>query len=394
MPVGVSNKGQAPGTAEEDDFSSLDYENFDFDDMELLDYSESSSSNVQKPPATNVSAEPSSALFEAPIILPQDIDLVNIILSWLFSSLEGLILARQQALHEKQQQQQQAARTLSTNFANYETNPPGSFTTWGNNSGQNAESSDSHVVSARLASIASMSLEGVWQVLGAHAECSVILVDQHKQKLEDTAKLFERSAWLSPWIQHWRMQDEMVWATRMVENYPRMFLAYEDRFLNLWFRTISIPVHELTTQHRFLHTVLRSTGSIAANTGSNRGSAKLSQDLFKDLPIAHLDHPGPRMPNLNPYLEEVDVDRSLKDTEMDAKLLHEFKESRLQVISKVLCNIGEHYLAVKPTAGTTDQNAYILANQVRSRYQTYLDLLLRQIKRDYEVTLFHSKSVS
>lgn len=385
---------QTEEIAEDDGFSSLDFEYFDFDDSDLLDYSQSPQTNAQKPSTPAVSHQTTRSLLlpETPVVLPQDVDLVNVILTWLLPKLENLLRTRYQALHDKQQQQQ-GRSTMTTNFAQYENNIIGVSTAMQRTGGRSNHSSNSHVVSTRLSSIASISRQGVWRMLGIHADCSLILVDQHKRKMEDAAMLFKRETWQSPWIQHWRLQDELFWATCVIENYPRMLLAYEDMFLNLWFSTVTFPLHELTTQHRFLHAILRSSYPTAACAGDTRGPTLMfSHDLFKDLPIAHLDHPGSRVPVFNPYLTDMDVDRSLMDTNLEEKLSHEFKEARLQVMAKVLNNMGDHYLAVKPLAGDTDERAYFQAHAVKSRYQTYLSLLLNQIKKDYEVLFKRRRS--
>ncbi|KAG0007130.1 hypothetical protein BGZ65_005279 [Modicella reniformis] len=373
----VADRATVGGYTEEiteDGFSLLDYD-FIFDDSELMDYPQSSESKILEPSTISFSPENTQPLLGMPVGHPRDIDLVKIILSWLHPSLENLVRTRLQVLHDKQQQQQ-ARSTIATNFAQHENNIASFFTATRGTEGRNSD------LSARLSNIASISLQGVWRVLGVHADCSVILVDQDKRKIEDVAALFKHESWLSPWIQHWKLQDELIWATCMIESHPRMLLTYEDMFLDLWFSTISLPVHELTTQHRFLHAILRFSDSIVADTGDQ--PVLFSRYLFRDLPIAHLDYPGSRAPVPTSYLEEMYVGRSLEATNQDAKLFREFKESRLQLIVKVLSNIGEHCLAVKPAADATDQQVYHQAQAIKSRYQSYLDLLLNQIKKDYE----------
>ncbi|KAG0022900.1 hypothetical protein BGZ80_010896 [Entomortierella chlamydospora] len=112
----------------------------------------------------------------------------------------------------------------------------------------------------------------------------------------------------------------------------------------------------------------------------------LPQDdvLAKDLPIAHHDYKKTCTKDAIHLTVEMNMDSTLLDTKKDAELLQEFKESRLQIIAKVLSNIGEHYLAIRPPAGSVDQAAFYRAQTAKSRYQSYLSLLMNQIKRDYE----------
>ncbi|KAG0364200.1 hypothetical protein BGZ54_007750 [Gamsiella multidivaricata] len=379
---GMNTSQNYTNTSMDDEFSSLEFDQFVFDDMDLLDPSPPSDVKAPEPgkptivPATATSIPPR----DIPVVLPQDEDLAKTILSWIYPSLEKLIKARQQALHDKQQQQTRS--TIPGNLAQQQIGPTGYLATM-QIAGRRNTASSGDPTAVVVSNLASMSLQGAERILSIYADCSVILLDHRRIKMGDITSPFKREAWLGPWIQHWRLQDELVWAMRVTETSPGIVLAYEDMFLGVWFSTVSIPVHELTVQHRFLKAILSIVDSAAVDAVSAQGPV-LCRNLFKDLPIAHLDYNCTGVKDVLSRSGELNVDRSLVDTNQNAKLFQEFKESRLQLLAKVLSNIGEHYMAVRPTPGSADPKAYYQAHSVKSRYQTYLGLLLNQIKRDYE----------
>ncbi|KAG0216098.1 hypothetical protein BGX28_005994 [Mortierella sp. GBA30] len=235
-----------------------------------------------------------------------------------------------------------------------------------------------------MSSLTSISPQGIRRILGLYADCSVILLDRQLVKMEQVRSLFKRESWISPWIQHWRLQDELTWASRLAECSPQMLLTHEDMFLNIWFSTISLPVQEMTVQHRLLRALLNMVDYLGSGTIEQVGSSSLYRPLLKDMPIAHRDYRKTDAIQASSLLCDTSVDQSFMDAEQDSKLLQEFKESRLQILAKVLSNIGEYYLAIRPANGSSEQKAFYVAHAVKSRLQSYLGLLLNQIKKDYE----------
>ncbi|KAF9360868.1 hypothetical protein BGX26_007285 [Mortierella sp. AD094] len=366
----------------DDGFSSLDYDQLDFDDSDFLESSQPNEINDTANLSTYQSTATVPALSHVPVILPQDDVLAKVILSWVYPSLSSLIKARHQALQEEQNQQMRS--TIPANLNHSPTALTSPFATTQGIGRRECIPSDSSA-SVRLSNIGFMSPQGVCRVLGVYADCSMILLDLGRMKIDEVTELFKREPWLSPWIQHWRQQDELVWAAHAIESSPKSFLMNEDIFLNIWFRTISLPVHEITVQHRFLMAILSVIdSSISGASQPQNSSTMLCYCLFKDLPIAHRDYKKACTKDAIHLTEEMKMDSTLLDANKDAELLQEFKESRLQIIAKVLSNIGEHYLAIRPPAGSVDQTAFYRAQTVKSRYQSYLSLLMNQIKRDYE----------
>ncbi|KAG0265998.1 Protein MMS22-like [Mortierella polycephala] len=363
----------------DDGFSSFEYEHFAFDDSDLFESSQTSEKKGSTTPVPTIlgpGISTKTLSTDAAISLPMDNDLAKIILSWIYPSLMRLLQARHQALQEEQ-----SRPTFSVMPVPKQVEGRG-FAAHPNSAGF---APSDHSVLTRPSNITSMSLQGVWRILGVYADCSVILVDLSLMKMDEITSVFKREAWLSPWIQHWRLQDELVWATRIAECSPRMILAHEDIFLNIWFGSISSPVHELTVQHRLLHAILNFSDSAEAEAAEHSGSNSiLSRYLFKDLPIAHLDYVNPYSQELNGFKENANVHRSLMNSNQDARLFQEFKEARLQLLAKVLSNIGEHYLVVRPAPGSDDQRLFYIAHSVKTRLQAYLGLLLNQVKKDYE----------
>ncbi|KAG0300822.1 hypothetical protein BGZ98_008843 [Dissophora globulifera] len=362
-------------TVVDDEFSSLDYEQFEFDDKDLLDFSQSSDTNGQDRPSANTAP----LLPDAPLVLAQDNQLAKVILSWIYPSLERFIKARHQALHEEQQKQARSTiafqqQAALTNF----------FATPSASSRRDPALPD-ETTSFKPSNMTSMSVQGTWRLVSIYAESGMILLSQNRVTIDEIRGLFKRESWLSPWIQYWRLQDELVWAMRVAECSPRTVLAHEDVFLGVWFSTVGVSLHELTVQHRFLKAFLTiSEYARAASLSPQESVPTLCQQLFRDLPLAHLDYSSQSAGNMGRSIDGMSIDRSLVDAHQDGRLLQEFKEARLQLLTKVLSNIGEHYLVVRPDANTTDPKAFYRAHAVKSRFQSYLGLLLNQIKRDYE----------
>ncbi|KAF9190614.1 hypothetical protein BGZ50_000158 [Haplosporangium sp. Z 11] len=363
----------------DDGFSSFEYEHFAFDDSDLFDSSQTSEKKgptTSVPPILNPGISTKTLSTDAAISLPMDNDLAKIILSWIYPSLMRLLQARHRTLQEEKSRPTFSIMPVPKQVEGR------AFGTHSNSAGFSPSDCP---MPARPSNITSMSLQGVWRILGVYADCSVILVDLNLMKMDEITSVFKREAWLSPWIQHWRLQDELAWATRIAECSPRMILAHEDIFLNIWFSSISSPVHELTVQHQLLHAILNFSDSVEVKAGEHSGSSSvLSRHLFKDLPIAHLDYVNPYSKELNGLKVNANVHRSLMNSSQDARLFQEFKESRLQLLAKVLSNIGEHYLVVRPAPGSDDQRLFYIAHSVKTRFQGYLGLLLNQIKKDYE----------
>ncbi|KAF9963767.1 hypothetical protein BGZ70_007198 [Mortierella alpina] len=376
----------------DDGFSSLDYDQIDFDDSELFNLSQRSDSG-----ASNGAVVPTSTPVPAPNLdstlpqrhgstttVPLDGELAKILLSWIHPTVETFVKARHQALQDEQRQQLQArTASVSNLMQNSGDIRKAMAAVRGTARDFSPISTPSSTPSAPTANLTSISPQGIRRVLSVYADCSVILLDQQILQMEQARGIFKRESWISPWMQHWRLQDELVWATRLAECSPRLLLQHEDMFLDIWFSTISIPVQEVTVQHRLLRALLNSTDNSTMDVLSLTGpSMSLYPPLLKDLPIAHRDYQTTSLHKTShlPYT----IDQSLLLAEQDSKLLIEFKESRLQLLAKVLSNIGEHYLSVRPIAGSTDQKAFYVAHGVKTRLQSCLGLLLNQIKKDYE----------
>lgn len=351
---------------EEDDFSSFEYDPADFDDMDLFDFSQPTET-PRSPDQLQLQGEPSRPIATA---IPEDNDLVDLLKSWIYPSLENLIKARHQALHDEYQSSIKSTVPSLSNTSKF-----GFPSTQGSTSGFVTPSGDA---SPRPSNLTKISREGVFRILSLLADCGMFLLDQGKLDLMTAISLFKRDPWLSSMILYSRLTDELAWATRVVETRPWTFLENEDVFLSLWFSTAGVPLHELTLQHRLLCGILHALSAHPSGASVPARFSIVSRDLFKDLPIAHLD-----------YSKTTDdsrfVDRALMDTEKDAKLFLEFKESRTQLLGKVLGNMGEHYLAVRPEAGS-NQQLFHRAHSIKMRYQAFLGLLLNQIKKDYEVS--------
>ncbi|KFH69540.1 hypothetical protein MVEG_04351 [Podila verticillata NRRL 6337] len=353
----------AIAAVKEDDFSSFEYDPADFDDMDLLDFSQPT--EMPRRPDQLPQGEPSRLM--APVV-PGDSDLVDLLKSWIYPCLENLIKARHQALHDEHQSSIKPSAPSLSNTSKF-----GFLSTQGSTSGFLTPSGDA---SPRPSNLTKISREGVFRILSVLADCGMFLLDQGKLDLMTAINIFKRDPWLSSTILYSRLTDELAWATRVVETRPWTFLENEDVFLSLWFSTVGVPLHELTLQHRLLCGILNASSAHPSGASVSAHSCIVSRDLFKDLPIAHLD-----------YSKTMDdsrfVDRTLMDTEKDAKLFHEFKESRTQLLGKVLGNMSEHYLAVRPEAGS-NQQLFHRAHSIKTRYQGFLGLLLNQIKKDYE----------
>ncbi|KAG0028573.1 hypothetical protein BGZ82_008360 [Podila clonocystis] len=359
----------------DDDFSSFEYDPADFDDMDLLDFSQSSET-VPKSFDELLVQEKAAINPPAATVIPEDKDLVDMLQSWIYPCLENMVKARHQALHDEHQSSIKSSVPSVSNTSRFGLLP--STTTQGCTSGFFSPSVGNTSV-PKTSIMTQISREGVFRILSVLADCAMFLLDQGKLNLMTALSLFKRDPWLSLTIQYTRLTDELVWATRVVETRPWTFLENEDVFLSVWFSTAGAPLHELTLQHRFMCGILHASSAQYPRGASKAGFGLLvSRDLFKDLPIAHLDY------SKTPTDDGRFVDRTLMDTEKDAKLFQEFKESRTQLLGKVLGNMGEHYLVIRPEPGSADQQMFHRAHLVKTRYQEFLGLLLKQIKKDYE----------
>ncbi|KAG0083892.1 hypothetical protein BGZ92_010372 [Podila epicladia] len=362
-------------TTMDDDFSSFEYDPADFDDMDLLDFSQSSETVPRSSDLLQVQEE---SVISPPAVtkIPEDKDLVDLLQSWIYPGLENMVKARHQALHDEHQSSVKPSAPSLLNTSRLGLFP--STATQGSTSGFLSPSIGNTSL-PKTSNMTQISREGVFRILSVLADCSMFLLDQGRLDLMTTLSLFKRDPWLSLTIQCTRLTDELAWATRVVETRPWTFLENEDVFLSVWFCTAGVPLHELTLQHRLLRGILHASTVQYPQGGSMAGFGLLvSRNLFKDLPIANL-HYSKTLTDDSRF-----VDRTLMDTEKDAKLLQDFKESRIQLLGKVLENMGEHYLAIRPEPGSADQQMFHRAHLIKTRYQGFLGLLLNQIKKDYE----------
>ncbi|KAF9565164.1 hypothetical protein EC968_004223 [Mortierella alpina] len=376
----------------DDEFSSLDYDQIDFDDSELFTLSQRSESKAPNgAPASIPAPAPVPAPAPAPTLMPNssyttlplDQELAKILLAWVYPSMETFVKARHQALQDEQRQQLQARTASMSNLIQNSGDIRKAMAVVRGTVRDFSPTTASTSTSVSTTNLTSISPQGIRRILSVYADCTIILLDQQILQMEQARSLFKRESWISPWMQHWRLQDELVWATRLAECHPRLLLMHEDMFLDIWFSTISIPVQEVTVQHRLLKALLNFTDDSAMGVPSLTGSSNsLYVPLLQDLPIAHRDHETLLLHRLNNVPHT--IDQSILLAEQDSKLLVEFKESRQQLLAKVLSNIGEHYLNVRPVAGSTDQKAFYVAHGVKTRLQSCLGLLLNQIKKDYE----------
>lgn len=361
----------------DDDFSSFEYDPADFDDMDLLDFSQPSET-VPRPSDQLQVQEEAVISPPAATVIPEDKDLVDLLQSWIYPCLENMVKARHQALHDEHQSSIKLSAPSLSNTSRFGLFP--STPTQVSTSGFLTPSIGNTSV-PKTSNMTHISQEGVFRILSVLADCGMFLLDQGKLDLMTALSLFKRDPWLSLTIQYTRLTDELAWATRVVETRPWTFLENEDVFLSVWFSTAGVPLQELTLQHRLLCGILHASTVQYPQGSSTAGFGLLvSRDLFKDLPIAHLHY------SKSPADDSRFVDRTLMDTEKDAKLFQEFKESRIQLLGKVLENMGEHYLAIRPEAGSADQQMFHRAHLIKTRYQGFLGLLLNQIKKDYEVS--------
>ncbi|KAF9438363.1 hypothetical protein BGZ76_008393 [Entomortierella beljakovae] len=363
----------------DDGFSSLDdYDLLLLDESDFLDLSQNSDFTAIHP--GEPSKIPLGEFCAGPNHSKQDVELAKVIAAWIYPNIVSLIKARHQALLDEQNQQGRS--TIPSNLAQSSILFSSSFeTSLGN---QKKDSSRDNFTPAR-SSIAALSQQGIRSILSVFADCTVILHDQGFNRMEEITEIFKREVWLSPWALHWRQHDELVWATCVLESSPTMFVKNEELFLNIWFRTIGVPIHELTVQHRYLLAIL-----VALDTGtpssyhSQNMNGLISCSMFKDLPIAYRDYQSIYAESLHQVHNDVNVESTLKIASKEADLFQEFKESRLQLLAKVLGNIGEHYSTLRPNISSNDRTKFHQAQSVKSRYQGYLNLFLNQIKKDYE----------
>ncbi|KAF9429583.1 hypothetical protein BGZ94_010234 [Podila epigama] len=360
-----------------DDFSSFEYDPMDFDDLDLLDLSQRSV-EVSQFKSSDLMSDHGAIGPPEVVKLPEDEDLAVVLQSWLYPCLEKLIRDRHQELHDAQQATIRTGATAVTRAGIVGVATPFSESPMSGFMAPVGETS----TAAKTTSLAQIFREGVDHILSVFADCGMFLIDQGKLDLQTILAQFRRDPWLSPTIQHARLTDEHAWATRVVQSRPWMFLENEDIFLNVWFATAGAPLHELTPQHyHFLCAILRACDIVALGNPRFRPSTSqlLSRDIFHDLPIAHRDDPKTRAGS-----DSRNADKTLLDTEMEAEMLREFKESRTQLLGKVIGNMGDYYLAIRPASGSTDQLKFNKAQLVKTRFLGYLGILLNQLKFDYE----------
>ncbi|KAG0241176.1 hypothetical protein BGW41_006169 [Actinomortierella wolfii] len=426
VPVPVTNtmqcqqQDQTTRTASlDDDFAFLDDAQFDFDD-DFMYSGDSSSQQAEKAPA-EVPDEP---------LLELDIDLVKVLYERVLPWIESLLKERHQLLHAQYQRTySRFANTPSTTFGRggaqsrpNNTNArggkllsfkkpavqsvfsPTGVTTSTGIWGAGASSTTQPTVRNNIDQI---SQHGIQQFIHVLAKANLILFRRGKLTLTEVAdRMFKREVWLSVWIQMARQLDELTWATLMLEEQPQLAVGeYEDYFLSLWFSTITTPTSELTLQHRLLRALLQSVeklprDNIAANDldQNKRTGPSVLAELLKDLPFAHLDYTGAlkdtgRVEGLAASASTpIDiVSLSIMSVDAEEALRQEFKDSRLQVLLKVLSNMDEHFTRCRTDVEQADpadaqalQQKSRIRYLVRVKYQKYLGNVLRQIKFDYE----------
>ncbi|KAG0054773.1 hypothetical protein BGZ83_010449 [Gryganskiella cystojenkinii] len=366
-----------------DGFSSLDFEDM-FDNLDDFDLSQLSETNSSDTRATTVTQPtplppppppPPNPLKDS----PDEKILVGEIESWIYPTMSKFISSRHQAFHEDTQQQLKS--TLPHDFHQAKIGDQSGallFSAKNNtiNSGNNNSNYNNNTKSqtGQQRSTA-MSSDGVWRVIATFADCGMVLLDQGIKSLQELGEPFKSETWLSLWIQYARSQDELSWATRFLECNTEVFGTNEDFFLGIWFRTIGAPVVELTVQHRYMRAIMRYLNDKDRRVALISDSL-LASSLFRDLPLAYVDDRAPAGPKET--TDNIIVDQILMDSALERRLKQEFKESRLQILSKVLSNMGERYLELR------SGDAVHLALAAKNRYQTFLGQLLRQIKQDYE----------
>jgi len=360
----------APAVVTADGFSSLDYDDFfdDIGDFDLSQMSEADPTNTPSTVTTSVTPLPRPPQLKLLRSNTEELQLVDIIDSWIYPCLSKFISSRHQTIHEDTQQQLKS--TLPFNFHHSKLGAQNTLPF------ASTESKNSPVQPKGP----SLSPQGVLRLLAVFADCTMVLLDQGSKSLQTLGKVFKSESWLSLWIQHARLQDALCWANRLLEIDPEVLVANEELFLEIWFRTMGAPTLELTLQHRFMRAIMRFLND-GARSAALLSETLLSLTLFRDLPLAFLDDAVTE--GKKPAISfTVDVNQSLMESSRDKKLSQEFKESRLQVLSKVLSNMGEQYLMLRSSAGTGNVHT---ALAMKGRYQIFIGQLLQQVKQDYEV---------
>ncbi|GJJ74684.1 hypothetical protein EMPS_07042 [Entomortierella parvispora] len=367
-----SETTETPAAVAGEGFSSLDYDDF-FDDIGDFDLSQMSEADAANTPSIAATSVTPSALLPQPKPLqgnPDELQLIEIIDSWIYPCLSKFISSRHQTIHDDTQQQLKSTLPFSFHHSRIGAQNALPFAT--------TESKNSPVQQKRQA----LSPQAVSRLLSVFADCSMVLFDQGNKSLQNLGLVFKSENWLSLWIQHARLQDALCWANRLLEIDPEVLVANEELFLEIWFRTMGAPTSELTLQHRFMRAIMRflNNEKPSAPLLFSNSDALLSITLFRDLPLAFLDDTVTDGKKATISFT-VDVNQSLIESSRDKNLSQEFKESRLQVLSKVLSNMGEQYLMLRSGTGTGNVHR---ALAMKGRYQIFIGQLLQQVKQDYE----------
>ncbi|KAG0270463.1 hypothetical protein DFQ27_006675 [Actinomortierella ambigua] len=445
-PSSHQQQDQTAGAAvpTDDGFSSLDYEQLDVDD-DFWSFEQSSSQQAEhETSVTRGGSEPSSAQLPDEPMLELDVDLVKLLNERVLPWIETLLKERHQLLHDQNQQTFARFSSVSSSTPGHGSGqsrpnetifsgggrplsfkgPLDAFATTTTAAmptvtpmfGSRGTSTPGAAPSALPSNLSQISQQGIWRFIKVLARSSLILFRRGNMTLADaTNRMFKREVWLSLWIQAARRADELAWATFLLEERPQLAVGeHEDYFLGLWCSTITIPTLELTLQHRFLRAMLQSTDKAVQSTANITVAAaktggqavvdpgpSVSTELLRDLPFAHLDYESSGKegdtrgginlpPGGGPALVDI-LSLSLLSTEADAALFREFKEARLQILLKVLSNMGDHFtrsrIDLEQTLGSDPQGYQHRSNTsylIKAKYQKYLGFILHQIKFDYE----------
>ncbi|KAF9971882.1 hypothetical protein BGZ73_005064 [Actinomortierella ambigua] len=423
------DQNAGPAASFDDGFSNLDYEQLELDD-DFSSLGDPLSQQAEHGIADGNSApKPLSAQLLDEPVLELDGDLVKLLDERVLPWIETLLKERHQLLHDQNQHafarfSNASLNTFGQGSGQSRPNEPtfggrslsfkgpldtfatttATAPTFGSRTANGAGASPSGLPNNLL----QITQQGIWRFIKVLAKSSLILLRRGNLTLTDaTNRMFKREVWHSLWIQAARQTDELAWATFLLEEQPQLAAGeHADYFLSLWFSTITIPAFELSLQHRFLRAMLQSAVMAAQSNSTPSAVNKavdpgpsVSAELLKDLPFAHLDYEGSHTDGvkhaiglgvMTPASRDI-LSQSLLNTEADMALLREFKEARLQILLKVLSNMGDHFtrsrvdleqnVASDPQGYQRKSNTSYL---VKTKYQRYLGLTLHQIKFDYE----------
>ncbi|KAI1308009.1 hypothetical protein EDD11_004345 [Mortierella claussenii] len=327
----------------EDEFGWLDDDQLVLDENDLVGFAQPAVESMPRSGTTTATtnstpdtAVVTSVCADEPEAFPQDANLRQLLISWIYPSLQRLIKAQHQVYFDAAPLEQQVRRNLSVKH------------------------------SGEL----QMSAQGAWLALGVYADCGAILIKQRCMQMHEISGVFSQKPSYTPWMQFRILQDQLVWATRLAECWPKILIEHEDVFLRVWFSTIGLPTHELTLQHRLTKAI---TDTIRTGDQSMPGfSTALCYDVFKDLLVV------PSEDILADMKGKTGTGYMSKESREKTWWLQKMMVERPKVLEQVLCNMGEHYRAVR------DGFSPYRAAAVKSRYQGYLHLLLARIKSDFE----------